>query len=92
MAISDLGALATAGQTSAVWSQGDLDYSGFIDISDLGKLATNWQLGVGAPLGPSFDQALASLGLTGTDVPEPAVLGAAVLLAAWPSGRARRGW
>ncbi len=71
--ISDLGALATAWQTSAVWSQGDFDYSGFVDISDLGKLATNWQLGVGSPLGPSFDEALASVGLAGVSVPEPAM-------------------
>ncbi len=73
--ISDLGALATAWQTSAVWSQGDFDYSGFVDISDLGKLATNWQLGVGNPLGPSFDEALASVGLAGVSVPEPASIG-----------------
>ncbi len=73
--ISDLGALATAWQTSAVWSQGDFDYSGFVDISDLGKLATNWQLGVGSPLGPSFDEALASVGLAGVSVPEPASMG-----------------
>ncbi len=72
--ISDLGALATAWQTSAVWSQGDFDYSGFVDISDLGKLATNWQLGVGNPLGPSFDEALASVGLAGVRVPEPGSL------------------
>ncbi len=86
--ISDLGALATAWQTSAVWSQGDFDYSGFVDISDLGKLATNWQLGVGAPLGPSFDEALASVGLSGVSVPEPAslaLLGIAALV-----GRRRR--
>ncbi len=73
--ISDLGALATAWQTSAVWSQGDFDYSGFVDISDLGKLATNWQLGVGSPLGPSFDEALASVGLAGVSVPEPGMVG-----------------
>ncbi len=79
--ISDLGALATAWQTSAVWSQGDFDYSGFVDISDLGKLATNWQLGVGNPLGPSFDEALASVGLAGVSVPEPAGLGVIGLMA-----------
>ncbi len=70
--ISDLGALATAWQTSAPWTGGDFDYSGFVDISDLGILATNWQLGVGSPLGPSFDEALASVGLAGVSVPEPA--------------------
>ncbi len=72
--ISDLGSLATAWQTSAPWTGGDFDYSGFVDISDLGILATNWQLGVGSPLGPSFDEALASLGLAGVTVPEPAGL------------------
>ena len=87
--ISDLGALATAWQTSAVWSQGDFDYSGFVDISDLGKLATNWQLGVGNPLGPSFDEALASVGLAGVSVPEPAVMGL-LGLAAMMCGRKRR--
>ncbi len=90
--ISDLGALATAWQTSAVWSQGDFDYSGFVDISDLGKLATNWQLGVGAPLGPSFDQALASVGLAGVSVPEPAMIGLLGLsLAGISTRRFRRG-
>ncbi len=87
--ISDLGALATAWQTSATWSQGDFDYSGFVDISDLGKLATNWQLGVGSPLGPSFDEALASVGLAGVSVPEPA--GAvSLLLGCLAAGRLRR--
>ena len=88
--ISDLGALATAWQTSAVWSQGDFDYSGFVDISDLGKLATNWQLGVGNPLGPSFDEALASVGLAGVSVPEPAMLGLAGLAASMLCSRKRR--
>ncbi len=90
--ISDLGALATAWQTSAVWSQGDFDYSGFVDISDLGKLATNWQLGVGNPLGPSFDEALASVGLAGVSVPEPTMLGLLGLcLAGVSTRRFRRG-
>ncbi len=74
--ISDLGALATAWQTSAPWTGGDFNYDGFIDISDLGILATNWQLGVGSPLGPSFDEALASVGLVGVSVPEPSIVGA----------------
>ena len=90
--ISDLGALATAWQTSAVWSQGDFDYSGSVDISDLGKLATNWQLGVGNPLGPSFDEALASLGLPSTTVPEPAgiaMLASAACAAAYRCRRVR---
>ncbi len=69
--ISDLGALATAWQTSSVWTGGDFDYNGFVDISDLGILATNWQLGVGNPLVPGFDEALAKVGLPGATVPEP---------------------
>jgi hypothetical protein len=70
--IADLGRLAAAWQTSADWVNGDFDYSGFVDISDLGILATNWQAGVGSPLGPSLDEALASVGLSGTSVTEPA--------------------
>ncbi len=87
--ISDLGALATSWQTSAMWTGGDFDYSGFVDISDLGILATNWQVGVGAPLGPSFDEALASVGLAGVSVPEPTMMGLA-LLGAWSLKRPRR--
>ncbi len=71
--ISDLGVLATSWQTSAAWSGGDFNYDGFVDISDLGLLATNWQQGVGSPLGPSFNEALASVGLSGVSVPEPAM-------------------
>ena len=88
--ISDLGALATAWQTSAPWTGGDFDYSGFVDISDLGLLATNWQLGVGSPLGPSFDEALASVGLAGVSVPEPTALGLLGLCLAGVAWRRRR--
>jgi glucose/arabinose dehydrogenase len=76
--ITDLGNLATAWQTSGVWTDGDFDYSSFIDITDLGLLATNWQAGVGEPLKSTgsdplaFEQAIASLGLPGAPVPEPA--------------------
>ncbi len=88
--ISDLGALATAWQTSSVWTGGDFDYSGFVDISDLGILATNWQLGVGAPLGASFDEALAPVGLTGASVPEPTVMSLLALGLAGVASRRRR--
>jgi hypothetical protein len=56
-----------------VWTDGDFDYNGTIDVNDLGLLATNWQAGViSPPLGPSLDQALAALGLPSVSVPEPA--------------------
>ncbi len=87
--ISDLGALATAWQTSGVWTGGDFDYSGFVDISDLGILATNWQLGVGAPLGPSFDETLASVGLGSVSVPEPAPISVLLALAVPVAARRR---
>ena len=71
--VSDLGRLATNWQQSADWSGGDFNYDGFVDVTDLGALATNWQLGVGNPLGqPSFEAALASVGLGHVSVPEPA--------------------
>ncbi len=75
--ISDLGTLATNWQNQVDrWSLGDFDFNGLVDISDLGMLATNWQLGVVGPTGnQSFDQAMASLGLGGAQVPEPASVG-----------------
>ncbi len=88
--ISDLGALATAWQTSSVWTSGDFDYSGVVDISDLGLLATNWQRGVGAPLGPSFDEALASVGLPLTTVPEPSMAALLAFALAATTARSRR--
>jgi MYXO-CTERM domain-containing protein len=72
--ITDLGSLATAWQTGAPWTGGDFDYSGFVDITDLGMLATNWQAGVGSPLRTSLTEALASVGLPSSAVPEPACL------------------
>jgi hypothetical protein len=49
-----------------------------VDITDLGMLATNWQQGVGSPLGPpSFGQALAGFGLPQSMVPEPSAAAAA---------------
>ena len=54
------------------WTGGDFNYDGFVDVSDLGILATDWQLGVGSPLGRGrFEAALASVGLGGISVPEP---------------------
>ncbi len=84
-------ALATNWQSSGDWTAGDFNYDGFIDVSDLGRLATNWQAGVGSPLAPSrLDEALAAVGLSGAIVPEPAaiasaLIGALVAQAAWPA-------
>lgn len=70
--ITDLGKLATAWQTNGLWDEGDFNYDGFIDITDLGLLATSWQQGSGAGVG--FAEALAGLGLSDSNVPEPAAL------------------
>ena len=80
-------------QTNANWVNGDSNYDGFIDITDLGILATNWQLGVGSPLGAeSFNEALATVGLGGVTVPEPATFGLIGLaLGALATRRRRRG-
>lgn len=88
--ITDLGNLATNWQTTNTWPGGDFDYSGFVDITDLGMLATNWQAGVGSPLGPSLNEALASLGMAGAAVPEPAaVTGVGALALAMVTRRRR---
>jgi hypothetical protein len=87
--VADLGKLATAWQTSGVWSSGDFDYNGTINVNDLGLLATNWQAGVGSPLGPSLGDALASLGLPNVSVPEPATVSLLGALGAWSLKRPR---
>jgi hypothetical protein len=89
--VVDLGELATHWQSSAAWTGGDFDYNGTVNVNDLGLLASNWQAGVGAPLTPAgFYEALASFGLSGAPVPEPAVLGVA-LTVALKCHRRRRG-
>jgi arabinogalactan endo-1,4-beta-galactosidase len=73
--IKDLFALASHYNTSGnVWTGGDFNYDGTVDAVDLGLLARNWQAGVGAPPGIPLDAAMASLGLPGVAVPEPAGL------------------
>ncbi len=89
--ITDLGTLATNWQTGGQsWLGADFTGDDFVDISDLGILATNWQLGVpaGASIG-SFDAALASVGLSGVAVPEPASMSMLVLLAGAAARRRR---
>jgi hypothetical protein len=66
--ITDLGLLATHWQSAADWSGGDFDHSGLVDITDLGILASNWQAGA-----PSLREALLSVGLPSTSIPEPAL-------------------
>jgi hypothetical protein len=76
--VADLGIVATNWQTPGIWTSGDFDQNLQVDVVDLGLLATNWQVGVGnSPGSQSFGDALASLGLPHTSVPEP---GAAALL------------
>jgi hypothetical protein len=87
--VADLGALASNWQQEGFWTAGDFDYNGTIDVNDLGMLASNWQAGVGSPLAPTWETALASVGLT--NVPEPATACLLSLLAvAWRPSRGRR--
>ena len=68
--------LATSWQTSGNWINGDFDYSGFVDVTDLGLLATNWQQGVSSPLSLSFDEAMALFpAFSAVSIPEPALGG-----------------
>ena len=70
MDVVDLGSLATNWQSSGVWTGGDFNYDGLVNVADLGLLATNWQAGASSPLGPNFADALAQFHLP-TNVPEP---------------------
>lgn len=74
--VTDLGILATNWQMTGDYTNGDFNFDGFVDVSDLGILATNWQVGVN---GPAFDQAMASVGLGGVSIPEPATLAGMLL-------------
>jgi hypothetical protein len=87
--VADLGRLASSWQTSAPWTNGDFDYSGFVDVADLGMLASNWQAGVGSSLGPSLQEALASMGLGHAVVPEPVAIGLIALGVIWLTMRGR---
>jgi hypothetical protein len=70
---------AHTGPASAIWQKGDFDYSGYVDLADLSKLITNWQAGVGNPLGSGngadLGPILTSLGLPNVAVPEPGAVG-----------------
>jgi hypothetical protein len=88
--VADLGTLASNWQTSAPWTSGDFDYSGSVDVADLGLLASNWQAGVGGPLGPSLQEALASVGLGSIAVPEPGLMALLGALIPWSLTRPTR--
>lgn len=79
--ITDLGNLATNWQAAGDWLGGDFNFDGTVDITDLGLLASNWQQGVGSPLRPSLNEALASMALGSGSVPEPSMVCIAVVLA-----------
>jgi len=49
--VLDLVLLANGWLTGGDWTDGDFDYSGFVDQHDLGLMSLNWQAGNGAPLG-----------------------------------------
>jgi autotransporter-associated beta strand protein len=87
--VTDLGSLATNWQAPGIWTSGDFNYDGFIDVTDLGLLATTWQLGVGSPLAVSLTDALASVGLSATSVPEPATIVGWTFIASLTSMRRR---
>lgn len=87
--LADLGALATAWQTPASWDRGDFDYSGFVDLSDLGLLASNWQRGIESAR-TEWAAALAALGLAGSSVPEPSLMGSMLIASTAVLRRAAR--
>ena len=72
--VADLGILASNWQRSGNWSRGDFNYDGTVDTIDFNILAANF--GATAPA-------------TGALVPEPAAVGALVLLCLLPTRRVR---
>jgi GH35 family endo-1,4-beta-xylanase len=90
--VADLGNLASAWQSSGFWVAGDFDYSGLVDVNDLGMLASNWQSGA-APLSADaagLADAMASLGVPVSAVPEPATTVALGVLGLVARRRSRR--
>jgi hypothetical protein len=67
--VADLGALASHWQSAGTWATGDFNGTNTVDVADLGMLASHWQFGVSR--GPSFEDAIASVGLPSVAVPEP---------------------
>jgi hypothetical protein len=63
--------------------------SRFVDVADMGMLASNWQAGVRSPLGPSLADALSELGLPNISVPEPATCSTVVIGTSLLIGRRR---
>ena len=68
----------TFSRANQVWDQGDFNYDNIVNIGDLSLLTTNWNAGVGSPLGPigsggdsgtqEFLRLCARLGLSERDI------------------------
>ncbi|HVT89215.1 MAG TPA: hypothetical protein VHD56_10215 [Tepidisphaeraceae bacterium] len=70
--LSDMIFFAPHWMSSGNWSDGDFNYDGMIDAKDLSLLAHNWQAGTVTPIGATFDDTMAQLGLESL-LPEPAL-------------------
>lgn len=79
--IADLYNLASNWQSSSLWQGGDFNYDRIVDSADLALLARNWQAGAAAPVAIPLAEILSSLDLPAAIVPEPSVMGIAILLA-----------
>ena len=75
---------ANYGNTSAVWTQGDFNYDGTVNVTDFNILASNFNAT------PIATQALDTAPVLGTLAPEPASLSVIALGAAAVLGRRRR--
>jgi len=78
--VVDLYALALHWNSTNVWTGGDFNYDGQVNLADLQLLALNWTRGAGNPLlAPALDEALTSLGLPQVEVPEPGTLASSLI-------------
>lgn len=78
--VNDLAALAMNWQTSSNWLGGDFNGDGLVNEVDLGILATNWQAGApGGLVSAPLAEALSSVGLPGSSVPEPTLTTTALI-------------
>jgi hypothetical protein len=74
--------------TGKLWTAGDYNYDGNVNVQDLTLLTINWQAGVGSPIpSESLGAALNSLGLPAAAVPEPGIVLFGVLFSLLPRRR-----